>query len=152
MVKKIQNLEKSWQFSKHHFLSNTFNFYLFFVKKSYLLSFPILGGRDSTRAFQFSPFQNPGAVPWAWRRTDQWKSLCLTNIGLTQYHQCGNMIPYYCYLIVDNILELYFHTDLTDGIYIAMHNCWQIPMKAIAQVWWCKKQGTQKRYETSLTV
>ena len=29
-------------------------------KKCYPLSFPILGGRDSTRALQSIPFQNPG--------------------------------------------------------------------------------------------
>ena len=34
-------------------------------KKSYPLSFPILGGPDSTRAFHSSPFQNPGGVPYA---------------------------------------------------------------------------------------
>jgi hypothetical protein len=32
-------------------------------KKCYPLSFPILGGRDSTRALQSTPFQNPGGVP-----------------------------------------------------------------------------------------
>jgi hypothetical protein len=31
-------------------------------KKCYPLGFPILGGRDSTRALQSSPFQNPGGV------------------------------------------------------------------------------------------
>ena len=80
-------------------------------------------------------------------------SLCLLRpwFRLTQYRQFGNMNPFYCHLIVKNILELYFHIDLTDGIYIAMHKCWQIPMKAIAQVWWCKTQGTTQRCETSVT-
>ena len=32
-------------------------------KKCYPLSFPILGGRDSTRALQSTPFQNPGGIP-----------------------------------------------------------------------------------------
>ena len=30
--------------------------------KCFPLSFPILGGHDSTRALQSSPFQNPGGV------------------------------------------------------------------------------------------
>ena len=40
-------------------------------KKCYPLSFPILGGRDSTRALQSTPFQNPGGVPWAWHTKDE---------------------------------------------------------------------------------
>ena len=32
-------------------------------KKCYPLSFPILGGRNSTRALQSTPFQNPGGYP-----------------------------------------------------------------------------------------
>ena len=32
-------------------------------KKCYPLSFPILGGRNSTRALQSTLFQNPGGVP-----------------------------------------------------------------------------------------
>ena len=36
-------------------------------KKCYPLSFPILGGRDLTRALQSSLFQISGGVPWAWR-------------------------------------------------------------------------------------
>ena len=32
-------------------------------KKCFPLSFPILGGCDSTRALQFSLFQNPGGSP-----------------------------------------------------------------------------------------
>ena len=57
MFKKIQ---KSRKISKIHFFFK----YFFLVKKKknlkkkgYPLSFPILGGRDSTRAFQSSPFQ-----------------------------------------------------------------------------------------------
>ena len=42
-------------------------FFFFFAKKKkkkcYPLSFPILRGRDSTRALQSTPFQNPGGVP-----------------------------------------------------------------------------------------
>ena len=37
----------------------------------FYLSFQILGGRNLTRALQSSPFQNPGGVPWAWRRSVQ---------------------------------------------------------------------------------
>ena len=33
------------------------------TKKCNPFSFPILGGRDSTRALQSIPFQNPGGVP-----------------------------------------------------------------------------------------
>ena len=33
------------------------------LKKGYPLSFPILGGHNLTRAFQSSPFQNPGGDP-----------------------------------------------------------------------------------------
>ena len=43
MVQKAENLKKSQKISKK--------------KKCYPLSFPILGGRDSTRALQSSPFQ-----------------------------------------------------------------------------------------------
>ena len=52
---------------KKHFFSkkNLFltKFVLLAEKKCYPLSFPILGGRDLTRALQSSPFQNPGGVP-----------------------------------------------------------------------------------------
>ena len=34
--------------------------YFLAKKKLYTLSFPILGGRNSTKALQYSPFQNPG--------------------------------------------------------------------------------------------
>ena len=51
-------------------------------KKCYPLSFPILGGRDSTRALQPSPFQISGGVVRAWRtenkgRTNEWTKLSL---------------------------------------------------------------------------
>ena len=47
-------------------------------KNCYSLSFPVLGGRDSTRALQSSPFQNPGGSPEPDGRTDgQRKSSCL---------------------------------------------------------------------------
>ena len=48
MVKKSENPKKKFQFF----------FYFFFLpgKKPYSLSFPILEGRDSTRALQFTLF------------------------------------------------------------------------------------------------
>ena len=48
-------------------------------KKCYPLSFPILGGRNSTRALQSSSFQNPGSYPEREvRRTNKRrKSSCL---------------------------------------------------------------------------
>ena len=68
MVKQFNSLKKSWKIS-------------FCQKKCYSLSFPLLGGRDLTRALQSTPFQNPGRVPWAWHtdggRTDERKSSCL---------------------------------------------------------------------------
>ena len=55
---------------QHFFLQKTIflkNFFLIFFfseeKKCYTLSFPILGGRNSTRALQSSTFQNPGGSP-----------------------------------------------------------------------------------------
>ena len=61
MVKKSKNPKKSQKISKI-----TFFIFIFFIfeklfvaeeKKCFSLSFPILGGRDSTRALQSSPFQ-----------------------------------------------------------------------------------------------
>jgi hypothetical protein len=40
----------------------------FSAKQCYPHSFPILGRRDSTRALQSGPFQNPGGVTKALRR------------------------------------------------------------------------------------
>ena len=51
VVKKSKNHKKSQKLTFSFF----FNFFL--SKKSYPLSFPILGGHDSTRAFQSSLFQ-----------------------------------------------------------------------------------------------
>ena len=51
-------------------------------KKCYPLSFQTLGGRDLTRALQSTLFQMSGGVPWALRRTDEQKSLCL----IKDYH------------------------------------------------------------------
>ena len=53
-------------------------------KKSYPLSFPILGGRDLTRALQSNPFQiSGGGVVWAWRTEDegQTKEILVSNFG-----------------------------------------------------------------------
>ena len=80
---------------QHFFLQKTIflkNFFLIFFfseeKKCYTLSFPILGGRNSTRALQSSTFQNPGGVPWCLRRrTDGGrKSLCLILDSSTFQH------------------------------------------------------------------
>ena len=49
MLKKLENSQKKKFFKK--------------INKCYPLSFPILGGRYSTRALQSSPFQNPGGGP-----------------------------------------------------------------------------------------
>ena len=67
MVQKSENLKKSQKFT---FFQKTLFFEIFFFflpqkkeeKKGYPLSFPILGGCDSTRALQSSPFQNSGGV------------------------------------------------------------------------------------------
>ena len=74
MVKKSENLEKSQKIAKNHLIFflfiYLFYFFIFFAeeKKCYPLSFPILGGRDSTRALQCSPFQISGGVVQAGRR------------------------------------------------------------------------------------
>ena len=52
------------------------------LKKSYTLSFSILGTRDSTRALQYSPFQNPGGVPRSWRSPNGRTEILVSNIGL----------------------------------------------------------------------
>ena len=51
MVNKSENLEKSQKISKIHFFSSFFK-NKFCLKKCYSLSFPILGGNNSTRALQ----------------------------------------------------------------------------------------------------
>ena len=50
-------------------------------KKCFPLSFTILGRIELTRALQSSPFQNPGGMPWAWRRTDKGTEILVSNIG-----------------------------------------------------------------------
>ena len=58
--KKVKNGQKSENLEKSQKL--LFFFFSFLLKKCYPLSFSILGGRDSTRALQYTPFQNPGGV------------------------------------------------------------------------------------------
>ena len=51
-------------------------------KRCFPLKFPILGICNSTRALQFSQFQNTGVV-WAWRSPgERWTKICVCNIGL----------------------------------------------------------------------
>ena len=46
----------------------------------------LLGGRDSTKALQSSPFLISGGVPWAWRRTnDQTKEILVLNLGYQRF-------------------------------------------------------------------
>ena len=98
-------------------------------KKCYPLSFPILGGRDSTRALQSTPFQNTGGVVWAWRRTnggqteDRRKSLCLILDIVFIVHSTMYTLIYcsefYCKKISYSSLEIFF-TDhricVNDGV------------------------------------
>ena len=53
-------------------------------KKCCPLSLPIIGGRDSTRALQSSPFQISGGVPWASQMKDKrrTKEILVSNLGL----------------------------------------------------------------------
>ena len=59
---KISKNLKNPFFQKKFTILNILLLFFFCQKKSYPLSFPILGGRDSTRALQSSPLQNPGGV------------------------------------------------------------------------------------------
>ena len=89
---KNSEIQKKFKKSKkNHFLFSFFSLNLkdliiFFLpkkkKKCFSLSFPILW-RNSTRALQSSPFQNPGGVAWAWRgrRRSSRTALPLSNIG-----------------------------------------------------------------------
>ena len=69
MFQKSENLKKSQNSQKFTFFPKKFFFKTFFFRrkknklKCYPLSFSILGGRDSTRALQSTPFQNTGGVP-----------------------------------------------------------------------------------------
>ena len=55
IVKNGQKFRKSRKISKN--LKNSLFFLFFSQKKCYPISFPLLGGRDLTRALQSSPFQ-----------------------------------------------------------------------------------------------
>ena len=56
-------------------------------KKCYLLSFPILGIRNLTRALQSSPFQNTGGTLSVTEKEDEGrKTLCLILDGLAFVH------------------------------------------------------------------
>ena len=65
MVKKNPKLPKISKPQKFPFFKKNKNYLDFFFhgKKCYPLSFPILGGHDSTRAFQSTLFQNPRGGP-----------------------------------------------------------------------------------------
>ena len=56
-------------------------------EKCYPLSFAILGGRYLTRALQSSLFQNPGGVPWAWRRRIRTEEIIVSNLGCKEVLQ-----------------------------------------------------------------
>ena len=55
MVKNPKNLKKSQEITFNFFY--IYSFFYFGTKNCYPLIFPILGGRDLTRALQYSPFQ-----------------------------------------------------------------------------------------------
>ena len=78
-IQKSQNILKN--FKNSLFLIFFCNFF-FAEKKCYYISFLILGGRNSTRALQSTPFQNPGGSPERDTRTDQRKSSC--SLSVTQ--------------------------------------------------------------------
>ena len=56
-------------------------------KKSYPLSFPILGGRNSTRALQSSPLQNPWGYPERDIKEGQTEEILVSNIGFSDIHK-----------------------------------------------------------------
>ena len=58
MVKKSENLKKSLKITLEK--KNYEEEKIALKKQCYPLSFPILGGSDSTRALQSTPFQNQG--------------------------------------------------------------------------------------------
>ena len=62
-VKKIRKSEKILKSLQNHFKKKLKKSFFFAKeKKSYPLSFPILGGLDVTKALQFSLFQISGGV------------------------------------------------------------------------------------------
>ena len=54
--------KKSGKISKNYFFQKIFSLKFFSSKKSFSISFLILGGRDFTRALHSSPFQIAGGV------------------------------------------------------------------------------------------
>ena len=60
-LKKLKN-KKNLHLKKNIYKHFENVIFLCRQKKCYTLSFPILGGRDSTRALQYSPIQNPGGA------------------------------------------------------------------------------------------
>ena len=82
-LKKFQKIQKSQKILKNPFFCFFLCWTFFFSpkKKCYPLNFPIIGGCNSTRALQSSPFQNPpGGVPWAWRRRRP-EGILVSNLG-----------------------------------------------------------------------
>ena len=71
-----------------------FFFHFFCRKKCYPLSFPILGGHDSTRALQSSPFRKYEKLKerkkWP---TEKMPSSQFSNIRRTQFHQSSPVEP-----------------------------------------------------------
>ena len=75
------------------------------LQKKNVIQYPILGGRDSTRALQSSFFQNPGGVPRAWRTKDErtdgrTKEILVSNLGYVLCFQQQKKIPY--------VLQIFF--------------------------------------------
>ena len=77
--------EKSQKISKNQFKQQNINKKIIVEKekkeKCYPLSFPILLGRDSTRALQSNPFQNPGGVGGYCERDARRMEILLYNFG-----------------------------------------------------------------------
>ena len=75
MVKNPEMQTKSQKISKNHFLDFFFEFFFLAEKKCYPLSFPILGGHNSTRALQSSPFLKYGNLKKSQKITfwSQWQ-------------------------------------------------------------------------------
>ena len=81
---KYKNVKKCQKITFFSFFSSFFLLNLFAEKekKGHPLSFPILRGRNSIRALQSSPFQNPGGVVQAWRTKEKKKEVLVSNIWL----------------------------------------------------------------------
>ena len=134
---------------RHHTKKITFfHFFLsFFVlnffsprkkkKKCYPLSFPMLGGSDSTRALQSAPFQNPGGVIRAWR-TNEWrtKEILVSNFGFLDinvftFFYCAERMQYFS-VLPGNHLNAWLYPHIPPYV---CHRC-KIPVPAyLARVW-----------------